>query len=159
MPESICDYPLYYDILFGWDRSAEAQFYATAFARHGGSIAAGGVYGLDMAFVVGDDAPVHTTDESWTMRRGDIVVEGTDALVNVDDRGVKRTLAWGAETHLRPYTYAAFAERVRVSGGFTLVACHAVVNGADGIGRFDANARCEPPLGGRAMLVLQRART
>ncbi|HJN52782.1 MAG: class I SAM-dependent methyltransferase [Pseudomonadales bacterium] len=32
---SIYDHPLYYDILFGWDRSEEAGFYASAFARHG----------------------------------------------------------------------------------------------------------------------------
>ena len=32
---SIYDHPLYYDILFGWDRSAEARFYHEAFLRHG----------------------------------------------------------------------------------------------------------------------------
>ena len=32
---SIYDYPLYYDILFGWDRDEEAAFYASAFTRHG----------------------------------------------------------------------------------------------------------------------------
>jgi len=33
--DSIYDYPLYYDILFGWDRDAEAGFYDAAFRRHG----------------------------------------------------------------------------------------------------------------------------
>jgi|TARA_B100000315_G_scaffold252432_1_gene289203 ubiquinone/menaquinone biosynthesis C-methylase UbiE len=32
---SIYDYPLYYDILFGWNRDEEAGFYASAFTRHG----------------------------------------------------------------------------------------------------------------------------
>jgi len=32
---TIYDYPLYYDILFGWDRNAEANFYDTAFQHHG----------------------------------------------------------------------------------------------------------------------------
>lgn len=31
---SIYDYPLYYDILFGWDRDEEAGFYASVFTRH-----------------------------------------------------------------------------------------------------------------------------
>lgn len=33
--ESIYDYPLYYDILYGWDRDLEARFYHSAFAHHG----------------------------------------------------------------------------------------------------------------------------
>jgi SAM-dependent methyltransferase len=32
---SIYDHPLYYDVLFGWDRSAEAGFYHEAFLHHG----------------------------------------------------------------------------------------------------------------------------
>ncbi len=32
---SIYDYPLYYDILFGWDRGEEAWFYHHIFRRHG----------------------------------------------------------------------------------------------------------------------------
>jgi len=31
----IYDHPLYYDILFGWDRDAEAAFYAASFRAHG----------------------------------------------------------------------------------------------------------------------------
>jgi len=31
---SIYDHPLYYDVLFGWDRSAEARFYHEAFLHH-----------------------------------------------------------------------------------------------------------------------------
>lgn len=31
---SIYEYPLYYDVLFGWDRDEEAGFYASAFTRH-----------------------------------------------------------------------------------------------------------------------------
>ncbi len=33
--QTIYDYPLYYDILFGWNRDAEANFYDTAFQHHG----------------------------------------------------------------------------------------------------------------------------
>jgi SAM-dependent methyltransferase len=33
--KTIYDYPLYYDILFGWDRSPEADFYEAAFRRYG----------------------------------------------------------------------------------------------------------------------------
>ena len=32
---SLYDYPLYYDILFGWDRDGEAERYARLFAAHG----------------------------------------------------------------------------------------------------------------------------
>ena len=35
MTKTIYDYPLYYDILFGWDRSAEAAFYDCVFERAG----------------------------------------------------------------------------------------------------------------------------
>ncbi len=37
---SLYDHPLYYDILFGWDRSAEAAFYDAAFRHYG--VPAGG---------------------------------------------------------------------------------------------------------------------
>lgn len=37
---SLYDYPLYYDILFGWDRDSEAERYARLFAAHG--VARGG---------------------------------------------------------------------------------------------------------------------
>ena len=33
--ETIYDHPLYYDILFSWDRTQEADFYQTAFQRFG----------------------------------------------------------------------------------------------------------------------------
>ena len=33
--ETIYDHPLYYDILFGWDRSVEANFHAHTFERLG----------------------------------------------------------------------------------------------------------------------------
>lgn len=33
--KTIYDFPLYYDILFGWDRNAEAAFYDRVFQRHG----------------------------------------------------------------------------------------------------------------------------
>lgn len=33
--ESVYDHPLYYDILFGWDRDAEAVFYDSLFREHG----------------------------------------------------------------------------------------------------------------------------
>ena len=32
---SLYDYPLYYDILFGWDRDGEAERYARLFGAHG----------------------------------------------------------------------------------------------------------------------------
>ena len=32
---SLYDYPLYYNILFGWDRHGEAELYARLFARAG----------------------------------------------------------------------------------------------------------------------------
>jgi SAM-dependent methyltransferase len=35
MDPCIYDHPLYYDILFGWDRTKEAAFYADSFARGG----------------------------------------------------------------------------------------------------------------------------
>ena len=33
--DTIYDHPLYYDILFGWDRDAEAGFYTSLFATYG----------------------------------------------------------------------------------------------------------------------------
>ena len=38
--ESIYDHPLYYDILFGWDRDGEAGFYSSAFRHYGVPIGA-----------------------------------------------------------------------------------------------------------------------
>ena len=32
--QSIYDFPLYYDILFDWDRSLEADFYDEIFSQH-----------------------------------------------------------------------------------------------------------------------------
>jgi SAM-dependent methyltransferase len=251
MPESIYDYPLYYDILFSWDRTDEADFYAKAFERYGAAQGArvaeiacgsgqvarllarrgwcvtgvdnrqpmldflqqqaradgsnvevvcadmesfsieepfaaafnpmssfrlltndaavdahlramatalrpGGVYVLDMSFTKRGVAAYDTTSESWTMQRADITVEGTDAGVIVDDRGVRRTLAWGAETHLRSYTYAEFAERVRAVSSFSIVTCYQEVKGADDISRFDVDLPVGPPVTGRAMVVLER---
>jgi len=250
MTGTIYDFPRYYDILFGWDRSAEAHFYAAVFERHGiatgarvaevacgtGQVARllacngwrvtgidiresmleffaaqaradgsavdtvcasmesvavskpfdaavnpmssfrlltsaaadahlramaatllpGGVYVLDMAFVETEADPGVTTNEAWRMQRGDVTVEATDACVNVEDRGVRRTLAWGAETHLRSYTYPAFAERVATVATFEIVSLHAQVMGVDGIGRFDVDRRALPPAVGRTMVVLKR---
>jgi SAM-dependent methyltransferase len=251
MSETIYDHPLYYDILFGWDRSDEANFYAKAFERHGvapgarivemacgsGQVARllarrgwrvtgvdnrqpmldflreqaradgssvdvvcadmatfsirepfaaalnpmssfrllqsdaaadahlramaaalrpGAVYVLDLSFTGHGVPSYQTTNESWTMQRGDITVEGTDAGVNVDDRGVRHTLAWGAETHLRPYTYVEFVQRVHATGSFTIGSCHQEIKGADDIGRFDVDLAAEPPLVGRTMVVLER---
>jgi ubiquinone/menaquinone biosynthesis C-methylase UbiE len=34
-PETIYDHPHYYDVLFGWDRSKEADFYHRMFERCG----------------------------------------------------------------------------------------------------------------------------
>lgn len=35
---SIYDHPLYYDVLFGWDRSHEASFYHGALLHHGATL-------------------------------------------------------------------------------------------------------------------------
>ncbi len=37
---SIYDFPLYYDVLFGWDRDTEASFYDSTLRRYG--VPAGG---------------------------------------------------------------------------------------------------------------------
>jgi SAM-dependent methyltransferase len=255
MRETIYDQPLYYDILFGWDRSAEAQFYAAALERYGvlppgpiaeiacgtGQVARllarrgwhvtgldnrpgmlrflheqaqaegltidtfcadmqafsvtqpfagafnpmssfrllltdtaagahlramcaalrpGGIYVLDLTFSGGEPEAAQTTDESWSMSRGGITVAATDAAITVDDCGVRRSLAWGADVHLRPYTCAAFTERVRAAGGFEVAAWHTEIRDVDdGIGRFYVDRRAEPPLVGRAMVVLRRPLT
>lgn len=246
MTETIYDHPLYYDILFGWDRSAEAQFYAAVFDRFGvarseriaeiacgsGQVARllarsrwrvtgidnraamvsfmqecaradgvvvdgicadmetisvsdlfagafnpmssfrllqsdaaadahlramasalrpGGVYVLDLTF-----GTAETTSESWTMERDGITVEATDACVNVVDRGVKRSLAWGAEAHLRPYSQSEFEQRVDAAGGLEAVAYYGERKDADGIGRFDVDRTASSPLVGRAMVVLRK---
>jgi SAM-dependent methyltransferase len=250
-PETIYDYPRYYDILFGWDRGKEAAFYDSVFASRGltkdepvlevacgpGRIARllaergwnmsgldlrpamlaflrqrcaasglrvatllgdmtdfgapspfaaaynplssfrllatddraeahlvrmadalrpGGVYVLDLEFLANEEAPSSTTDEAWEMTADGITVRAENEAVEVIDHGVRRLLAWGEEGHLRGYTSAAFEQRVAAAGRFSIESWHPEWSRATGVSEFRLDHTTQPPLAGRAMVVLRR---
>ena len=250
--ETIYDHPLYYDILFGWDRTPEADFYEAALGHYGiakhervlevacgsgrvarllakrgwtlagidcraamvdflreraaeagtpvdavcadmtafeldepiaaaynpmssfrlifedaaaeshlASIARAlrpdGVYVIDMDFLVDADAPVVTTEESWEMTRGRVVVRAENDGVHVTDRGLTRVLPWGDEAHLRGYTSQSFANLVAAVPDLEIDGWHPETEmNADGVSQFDIERRTDPPVVGRTIVVLRR---
>jgi SAM-dependent methyltransferase len=251
--ETIYDHPRYYDILFGWDRSKEADFYSQVFERCGvaagepilevacgtgrvarllaqrrwkvtgidvrpgmvaflrecststgaavetlcgdmttfsteresgaaynpmssfgflqsdaaadahlqrmaAALRSGGVYVLDMDFQASAEEMPTTTDESWEMTQGNVTVRAENDAVYVNDEGVTHTLAWGLEGHLRSYTSTTFARRVQAAAGFRIESWHPERNRATGVSEFSVAYGVEPPIRGRAMVVLRRGR-
>jgi SAM-dependent methyltransferase len=249
--ETLYDHPLYYDILFGFDRSPEANFYASVFQCHGiaptervlevacgtarvarllsargwtmvgvdnrdamaafvrkqsaadgcpvdarlgemasfrserplgaafnpmssyrllhdpadadthlavmaDNIRPGGIYVLDLEFA-DRDAPNTTTDEEWTMSRGDVEVRATDDAVHVTDAGVSLSLAWGEQTHLRNLPREEFDRSVERSGQFRIESLHPESGrSTDGVSLWDVGHREDALQTGRALVVLQR---
>jgi SAM-dependent methyltransferase len=251
--ESIYDHPRYYEILFGWDRSKEADFYQHTFARCGAppgaralevacgpaqlarilaargwrvsafdlrpgmvawareravalrtpidvfcadmtsfaarepfaaafnplssfrllaadadvdahlarmaaALVPGGVYVLDFALQDDPGAPAITTDESWEMADGDVIVRGENDAVYVDDAGRKLVLAWGDDTHLRGYSAETLTQRVAASGAFEIESWHGEAGRPTGVSEFVLEPSREPPEHGRCMVVLRRDR-
>jgi SAM-dependent methyltransferase len=251
-PETIYDYPRYYDILFGWDRGREAAFYHSVLASRGvsgndrvlevacgtGRVACllaelgwsvtgldlrpsmlaflrqrcaasglrvetllgdmtsfrapsrfaaaynplssfrllstddraeshlsrmadalrpGAIYVLDLEFLANEEEPSLTTDEAWEMTAEGITVRADNAGVEVIDEGDRRLLAWGEEGHLRGYTAAAFEQRVAAAGGFSIESWHPESSRATGVSEFRADHTTQPPVVGRAMVVLRRS--
>jgi SAM-dependent methyltransferase len=246
--ETIYDHPRYYDILFGWDRSKEADFYAKVFAHCGvttserilevacgtgrvasllaergwnvtgidirrsmvafvreyvarvealcddmttfstelkfaaaynpmssfrllqsdaaaeehlrrmaAALRSGGAYVLDMHFLASADESTATTDESWEMTRGNVTVRAENDAVYVNDGGVTRVFTWGREAHLRGYTSAAFAQRVRAAAGLRIESWHPEMSRATGVSEFSVDDSVGAPVVGRAMVVLRRS--
>ena len=114
-----------------------------------------GVYVLDLAFQASAGQSVVTTDEGWEMTRGEVTVRAENEAVYVNDAGMLRRLAWGAEAHPRGYTGNAFAERVHACPDFELESWNPEVSCATGVSEFRFDGRSAPPVG-RAMVVLRR---
>jgi SAM-dependent methyltransferase len=248
--ETIYDHPRYYDILFGWDRSAEAAFYdallrqcgatpdapllevacgparvALLLARRGwrvcgldasaamlayaherareqglalatlhgemerfaapepfgaainpmssfrllhsdeaahahlrcmaAALRPGGVYALDLTLARTREDPPTTTSEAWEMAEDGITIRATDESITLSDHGAERSLAWGAEAHLRVLTGSELARLVEASGAFELASCHAEVSRETGVSEFDLRPAPALPVG-RCIVALRR---
>ena len=116
------------------------------------------MYVLDLSFQASADEESVTTDESWEMTLGKVTVRAENDAVHVDDDGVRRELAWGAEGHLRGYTSATFAQRVEAAAaGLRIEGWHPESSRATGVSEFSLDASAEGPVAGRAMVVLRRS--
>jgi SAM-dependent methyltransferase len=133
------------------DAAAEAHLSAMAAA-----LRSGGIYVLDMTFLASGEEPALTTDESWEMTQGGVIVRAENDAVYVNDRGVQRVLAWGQEGHLRGYTASDFGRRVDSSGDLEIESWHPESSGATGVSEFSADDPATAPVTGRAMVVLRR---
>lgn len=251
--QTIYDHPLYYDILFGFDRSKEADFYQSTFVRCGiaaseqilevacgparvarllaqrgwrttgldrsaamlelgreqaaaegvalatlrgdmtafsapqhfgaaynpissfrllhsdveadahlrcvaAALRSGGVYVLDLGFLGSASEPSSTTAEGWEMTRGEVTVRGDNDGVSVTDAGVRQSLAWGSEAHLRGYTTSSFAERIAACPDFAIESWHPESGRhSTGVSEFSALDRGPASIVRRAMVVLRRS--
>jgi SAM-dependent methyltransferase len=251
--DCIYDHPLYYDILFGWDRSKEADFYEATFARCGvdrrepileiacgtgrvalllaergwrvtgldlrpamlaflreraaerglavdtllgdmtsfvthrrfaaaynplsshrllqtedaarahlralaAALAPGAIHVLDMEFAADSQSEPVTTDAPWEMVRGSITVRATNDSVRVRDGEREHALAWGRESHLRPYTVDSFRAQIDAVGVFAVESWHPERTRATGVSEFDPTPAREAPAAGRTMVVLRSGR-
>jgi len=142
--------PLSSLLLLDDDAKAEAHLESMATA-----LRPGGVYVLDLGFAseVRPDAP--TTDETWEESRGEITVRAENEGVFVTDAGRPVALRWGAETHLRAVTSQWFEDRLL--GRFTIESWHPESGRTnEGVSQWRLDVRTDPPVLGRAMVVLRR---
>lgn len=137
------------------DAQAEAHLRAMAAA-----LRPGGVYLLDMTLLGDDDEEGVTTDEEWEMERGDVTVRAANDGVHVTDAGSERTLAWGAEGHLRDYRSDAFIALLERVPALAIASWHPESgHNEDGVTLFDTRTRNTPPIAGRTMVALRRVAT
>ncbi|HEU4430758.1 MAG TPA: class I SAM-dependent methyltransferase, partial [Myxococcota bacterium] len=114
-----------------------------------------GIYALDLTLARTADEPPITTSEAWEMSEGDVTVRATDDSILVNEAGRERTLAWGAEAHLRVLTGSAFLDLVEASGAFELLSWHPERTRDSGVSEFDPK-RSSLPLVGRGIAALRR---
>jgi hypothetical protein len=134
-------------------RDAEADAHLRCMAA---ALRPGGVYVLDLAFLAREGEEPRTTDEGWEMTRGDVTVRGENEGVTVIEAGAERRLAWGPEAHLRGYTAAAFAARVRACPALAIESWHPEASRATGVSEFALEGHAGGDVVGRAMVVLRR---
>jgi SAM-dependent methyltransferase len=181
--KTLYDHPLYYDILFGWDRTLEAAFYHRLFERAGmglrepvlevacgtGQIArrlaslGRDVTGLDLS----PDMLAFLTEQA---RAEGVVVEtlcadmtnfSSDRLYGAAFNPMSSfRLLHSDETavsHLRDYAVASFVGLVTAVPAFEIEAWYPEVArvGEEGISTFDADDP-QPTASGRAIVLLRR---
>jgi SAM-dependent methyltransferase len=134
------------------DDRAEAHL-----TRMADALRPGGIYVLDLEFLANEVEPSLTTDEAWEMTEDGITVRAENEAVEVIDDGIRRLLAWGEEGHLRGYTSAAFEQRVAAAGRLSIESWHPEWSRATGVSEFRVDHTTQPPVVGRAMVVLRRS--
>ena len=117
----------------------------------------GGTYILDMAFENYNVCDVESSDDGWVMCRGNIEVRAEGEKIYVEDigRATNMILNWGEST-LRKYSSGEFINLVKKTGAFAIEAWYPQARESnEGISIFDIEYRKEPPVTGRAMVVLK----
>ena len=116
-----------------------------------------GVFILDMSFAVETTSNTDFPSEEWAMRRKNIeVIAAKDKIVVKDNaRAKSMILDWGGS--YRRYTSGKLIDLVKQSRVFTVEAWHPEVRRTEeGISVFDIDYQQDPPLIGRAMVILKR---
>lgn len=137
------------------DLDEDAVAHLTCMAR---CLRPGGLYLLDLSLAATPDEAEVTTDEDWTMRRGDVAVSATNAGITVRDGTVSLALDWDQDGHLRSLTPHNLTQLIAATNAFELVAWHPEYarTGDDGASAFSLDvSHCEPQPG-RGMAVLKR---
>lgn len=144
--------PLSSFLILQSDAMAEAHFAAMAVA-----LRVGGLYLLDLGFDTDVRSDAQTTDETWEEARGEVTVRAENDAVYVDDCGTHSILPWGSGTHLRAVTSQWLEQRVDSVGRFAIESWHPESGrSAAGISLWSVDVCSEPPVLGRAMVVLRR---
>jgi SAM-dependent methyltransferase len=144
--------PLSSLLLVHSDALAEAHFAAIAAA-----LRAGGVYVLDLDFDAVVPSEAQTTGEIWEESRGNLTVRAENDAVYVDDAGTHRVLPWATGSHLRCVTSGWLEDRVDSAGQFTIESWHPESGRtAAGVSQWSLDVRGDPPVFGRAIVVLRR---
>jgi len=144
--------PLSSLLLLRSDASAEAHF-----ATMAAVLRTGGVYVLDLGFGAAVRPEVQTTSEIWEESRGDVTVRAENDEVYVDDADTHHVLPWAIGAHLRCVTSGWLEDRVDAAGQFTIESWHPEsCRTAAGVSRWSLDVRCDPPVLGRAIVVLLR---
>ncbi len=119
----------------------------------------GGTYILDMAFEESSVRDVESSEDGWVMHRGNIKVRTEGEKIYVEDTGraINMILSWGSESKLRKYSSGEFINLVKKTSAFAIEAWHPPAQKTkEGVDIFDIEHRKDPPVTGRAMVVLKR---
>jgi hypothetical protein len=144
--------PLSSLLLLRSDALAEAHFATMAAA-----LRAGGVYLLDLDFDAAVRSEAQTANECWEESRGNVTVRAENDAVYIDDAGTHHVLPWATGSHLRCVTSEWLEDRVNSAGQFAIESWHPESGRTTaGVSQWSLNVRRDPPVLGRAIVVLRR---